>query len=50
MTKSDSQSGAITIIRRFDGRLLHVTVSNGVEGAWEKTWKVRRSSHAPKQT
>ncbi len=50
MINSDSRSGDITIIRRFDGRFLHITISNGVEGAWEKTRKVRHSAHAAKQT
>ena len=35
MINSNSQIGGVTKIRRFDGRLLHVTISNGEEGAWE---------------
>jgi hypothetical protein len=50
MTDSASRTRDVTMIRRFDGRLLHITVSNGVEGAWEKTRKVRHSVHAAKQT
>jgi hypothetical protein len=50
MTDTGSGSSGVTIIRGFDGRLLHVTISNSVAGAWEKVRRVPHSKHGPTQT
>src|SRR5207248_2735358 len=50
MTDSSTRSSGVTIIRRFEGRFLHITVSNGVEGAWKKVRRVPRSKHGRTQT
>jgi hypothetical protein len=53
MTDADSQNSDIAIIRRSDYRLLHVTISNGIEGSWKKVPRVRHSKpwtpHRPNQ-
>ncbi len=48
--ESNSSSRDVTIIRYFDGRLLHITVSNGVQGAWQKIRQMRNSKHGSAKT
>jgi hypothetical protein len=53
MIDDNSQNSDIASIKRVDGRLLHVTISKGVQGSWKKIPRVRHSKpwipHRPKQ-